>query len=250
MPTAAPMSRVIEKLHRHPPLAERPQRFTVDRVSANDDRAPLIVMPIDGDQRATLQEHDNENGCQMRNGREGGHRMIKKSRHTPSEPSHDASAEAKSRLAAHLERSGLNHSRVRDAVVDAFLAAPGHVSVEELTAIVRRRGPAVGYSTVYRTMKPAECGVAAPHDFGDGQTRYERALEKVHHDHLICTECGAILEFEDHAIEELQEAVARRHGFEVTSHKTELYGRCAVCAIARRSHASAHLRVRAGRIHA
>jgi Fur family transcriptional regulator, ferric uptake regulator len=156
--------------------------------------------------------------------------MVGKSRHTAPECSQDASAQAKARLAAHLARAGLIRSRVRDTVVDAFLATPGHVSVEELTAIVRRRSPAVGYSTVYRTMKLlAECGVAAPHDFGGGPTRYERALEKVHHDHLICTECGAILEFEDREIEELQEAVAKRHGFEVASHKTELYGRCAAC---------------------
>jgi Fur family ferric uptake transcriptional regulator len=115
-------------------------------------------------------------------------------------------------------------------VVEAFLATPGHVSVEELTAIVRGRGPAVGYSTVYRTMKLlAECGLAALHDFGDGLTRYERAIERAHHDHLICTGCGAILEFEERGIEELQEAVARRHGFEVASHKLELYGRCAAC---------------------
>ena len=160
----------------------------------------------------------------------GAHRMVRKSRSSPPERPQDASAEAKARLAAHLARPGLKHSTVRNAVVDAFLATPGHVSVEELTAIVRQRGPAVGYTTVYRTMKLlAECGVAASHHFGDGQTRYERALEKVHHDHLICTDCGAILEFEDRAIEELQEAVARRHGFEVASHKTELYGRCAAC---------------------
>jgi Fur family ferric uptake transcriptional regulator len=149
----------------------------------------------------------------------------------PSSPkrSHDA-VEAKTRLAAHLARAGLNHSRTRDAVVEAFLTTSGHVSVEELTAIVRNRTPAVGHSTVYRTMKLlAECGLAAPQDFGDGLTRYERTLERAHHDHLICTACGAILEFEDRGIEELQEAVAKRYGFEIARHKMELYGRCTAC---------------------
>lgn len=150
-----------------------------------------------------------------------------------------ASAEAMARIADHIARSGLKHSKVRDAVVGAFLATSGHVSVEELTELVRRRGPAVGYTTVYRAMKLlADCGFAASHNFGDGQTRYEQTLARVHHDHLICTECGAILEFEDHAIEELQDAVARRHGFELTSHKTELYGRCAGCVAARRGPSS------------
>jgi Fur family ferric uptake transcriptional regulator len=163
-------------------------------------------------------------------GSKGKRRMISKTRPSSPKRSQDAAAEAKARLAAHVARAGLNHSRTRDAVVEAFLATPGHVSVEELTAIVRGRGPAVGYSTVYRTMKLlAECGLAALHDFGDGLTRYERAIERAHHDHLICTGCGAILEFEERGIEELQEAVARRHGFEVASHKLELYGRCAAC---------------------
>lgn len=158
---------------------------------------------------------------------------------TPPRSQRDACAEAKARLAAHLSLSGLKHSRPREAVVDAFLTAPGHISVEELTAIVRRRGPAVGYTTVYRAMKLlAGCGLAAAHDFGDGQTRYERALERSHHDHLVCTGCGAILEFEDHGIEKLQEDVARQHGFEIASHRMELYGRCADCVAAGRSRAS------------
>src|SRR5690242_8700579 len=133
--------------------------------------------------------------------------MVRKIPHSEA-----TSTEAKARIAAHLARSGLKRSKVRDAVVDAFLASSGHVSVEELTELVRRRSPAVGYTTVYRTMKLlSDCGIAAPHNFGDGQTRYEQAVARVHHDHLICTDCGAILEFEDPAIEELQDAVARRH---------------------------------------
>ncbi len=169
--------------------------------------------------------------------------MTVKSRLSSPRSPRDASAEAKTRLAAHLTRAGLKHSRPRDAVVDAFLGTPGHVSVEELTAIVRRRDPAVGYTTVYRAMKLlADCGLASAHDFGDGQTRYERALQRTHHDHLICTACGAILEFEDHGIEELQEEVARRHGFEIASHRMELYGRCADCIAAGHNHASARPR--------
>jgi Fur family ferric uptake transcriptional regulator len=155
--------------------------------------------------------------------------MLRKTPPSSPKHSHDA-VEAKTRLAAHLARAGLNHSRTRDAVVETFLTTSGHVSVEELTAIVRDRSPAVGHSTVYRTMKLlAECGLAAPHDFGDGLTRYERTIERTHHDHLICTVCGAILEFEDRGIEELQEAVAKRYAFEIASHKMELYGRCTAC---------------------
>jgi Fur family ferric uptake transcriptional regulator len=85
-------------------------------------------------------------------------------------------------------------------------------------------------ATVYRTMKLlAEAGLAHARNFGDGQTRYEAAVGKHHHDHLICTQCGTIVEFEDDRIESLQDAVARKHGFKVTSHKMELYGICKSC---------------------
>ncbi|HLM44920.1 MAG TPA: transcriptional repressor, partial [Myxococcaceae bacterium] len=60
-------------------------------------------------------------------------------------------------------------------------------------------------------------------------TRYEAAAGREHHDHLICTHCGTIVEFEDDRIEHMQDAVARKHGFTVTSHKMELYGLCRNC---------------------
>ncbi|HTP51868.1 MAG TPA: transcriptional repressor [Anaeromyxobacteraceae bacterium] len=133
-------------------------------------------------------------------------------------------------LRAHLEKHGLRRSRVRDAVADTFFATPGHVSVEELTGRVRRRDPGIGHTTVYRTLRLlAECGLAEPHDFGDGMTRYDPVREAGHHDHLVCTACGTIVEFENPEIEELQGEVARRHRFVTENHKLELYGRCARC---------------------
>jgi Fur family ferric uptake transcriptional regulator len=77
----------------------------------------------------------------------------------------------------------------------------------------------------------AECGLAVPRQFGDGQTRYEpsRHRHADAHDHLICTACGEIVEFESARIAELQLRVARRHGFEVERRRVELYGRCAGC---------------------
>lgn len=162
--------------------------------------------------------------------------MDAKPGQTPSQWSPEATSEAKARFAAFVAHEGLKRSRTRDVVIEAFLATPGHVSVEELTSTVRHRRPAVAYSTVYRTMKLlADCGLAAAHEFGDGQTRYERALQTTHHDHLICLSCGAIHEFEDRGIEELQVGIAKQFGFEVSSHKMELYGRCKRCVAAGRS---------------
>jgi len=144
-------------------------------------------------------------------------------------------AAAQEVLAAQLAERGLHRSRVRDAVVATFLAVPGHVSVDELTGRVRERDGGIGHATVYRTLRLlAECGLAEAHDFGDGVTRYEAVREKGHHDHLVCTGCGAIAEFENPEIEALQREVARSHGFATETHKLELYGRCAGCRSARR----------------
>jgi Fur family ferric uptake transcriptional regulator len=147
-----------------------------------------------------------------------------------SRPGH-ATAPALATLGAHMARHGLKHSRQRERIAQTFLSMGGHVSVEEVVARVRREDPRVSVATVYRTMKLlAECGVAVPRQFGgDGQTRYEAASGRPHHDHLICTSCGDIVEFANERIESLQETVARRHGFEVQSHRLELYGRCARC---------------------
>ena len=142
----------------------------------------------------------------------------------------DAVRAAEQALARAMEEKGLRRSRRRDAVVRTFFAMGGHVAVDALLAQVRRSDPGVGVATVYRTMKLlAECGIAVPRRFDDGQTRYEPATGRSHHDHLICTGCGRIVEFENEKIEELQVRVARSHGFEVDSHKLELYGRCDRC---------------------
>jgi Fur family ferric uptake transcriptional regulator len=134
-------------------------------------------------------------------------------------------------LGEYIAENGLKHSRQRDRIAETFFAMGGHVSVEELVARVRRIDPRISVATVYRTMKLlADSGLAVPRQFGgSGQTRYEAATGKPHHDHLICTSCGEIVEFANERIESLQELVARRHGFEVESHRLELYGRCARC---------------------
>ena len=132
----------------------------------------------------------------------------------------------KERWRAFLQRQGLNVTQQRDAIVDQFLRSRDHISTDELLAKVRRRNRRIGYATVYRTLKLlVTSGLANQRQFGDGQTRYEVAGD--HHDHLICTECGLILEFEDEEIERIQEGIAARMGFSVTRHRHELYGLCA-----------------------
>ena len=139
-------------------------------------------------------------------------------------------AAARARLASWISERGLKSTRQRDLIVDTFFNSEGHLSVDELLVKVSARDANIGAATVYRTMKIlSEAGLASAPHFDDGQTRYEPALDRHHHDHLICTSCHKIVEFENERIEALQDEVAAQHGFEVTRHKLELYGLCREC---------------------
>jgi Fur family ferric uptake transcriptional regulator len=134
-------------------------------------------------------------------------------------------------LRNYIAEKALKSTKQREIIADVFFNTDVHISLDELLTKVRRKSPKVGYATVYRTMKLlVECGLAAERHFGDGQSRYEPATEEGHHDHLICTECGKIIEFENQVIEDLQVEVAKSRDFVVTDHKLELYGLCEKCA--------------------
>ncbi len=129
-----------------------------------------------------------------------------------------------------LVEKGLKSTRQREEILDEFLRDGAHLSAEDLYMRVRSNNPRIGYATVYRTLKLfAECGIAEQRQFGDGQTRYESTTVDEHHDHLICTCCGKIVEFEDPEIEHLQEKVAAAHGFIIERHRLNLFGRCRDC---------------------
>lgn len=125
---------------------------------------------------------------------------------------------------------GLRSTRQRDIILDFFLSTREHVSVEDLYLKIKASHPGIGSATVYRTLKLfAEAGLAREILLHDGQTRYEHVMEGEHHDHLVCTGCNSIIEFENETIEKLQQEIAIRHGFMIKSHKLEIYGLCAVC---------------------
>ncbi len=132
-------------------------------------------------------------------------------------------------LADYLAKHGLKRSAQREAILEAFLKAGHHVSVEELLRIVRRREPEVGRTTIYRTLKLfQEAGLASELVFG-GEARFEPLWNRCHHDHFVCASCGAIFEFQSPEIERLQEEIAGRLGFVIEGHRHNIYGRCRSC---------------------
>ncbi|WP_298433582.1 transcriptional repressor [Geobacter sp.] len=129
-----------------------------------------------------------------------------------------------------ISKNGLKRSRQRELILDAFLSTDRHMSIEELYLKLRARHPDIGYSTVYRTMRLlVESGIAREFHFGDGQTRFEHLPGGERNDHLVCTRCNAITQFENETIEKLQGEIAASHGFLIETHKLKLYGLCAGC---------------------
>ncbi|MCA9483514.1 MAG: transcriptional repressor [Nitrospina sp.] len=133
-------------------------------------------------------------------------------------------------LEDYIVQHNLKITKQRRAVLEAFLNSEDHVSAEELYKLVTENEPKIGLATVYRTLSLlTKSGLASELDFGDGQKRYEHKFMHSHHDHMICTECGKIIEFSHPMIEKLQEEVASRHQFKLTSHKLDLFGLCKEC---------------------
>ncbi len=132
-------------------------------------------------------------------------------------------------LTKHLAEHGLKLTRQRRAILKAFLSKD-HVTAEDLYKEISRRNLKVGLATVYRTLNLlCQCSLAQPRHFGDSRTLYDNVHNKEHHDHMICTGCGKIVEFENTAIERLQEKVAKESHFTIYSHKLEIYGLCGAC---------------------
>src|SRR6185436_11818617 len=124
----------------------------------------------------------------------------------------------------HLKRTRLKRTDQRDLILDVFLDTEGHVSVEDLYELVKKKDPSVGFTTVYRTMKlMTEAGLAHEVRFIDGRARYEHEYNHQHHDHLICTECSSIIEFYSPDIERLQDEIARLHNFRIRDHSHRIF---------------------------
>ena len=133
----------------------------------------------------------------------------------------------------HIKKSGLKRTAQRDLILDVFLRTEGHVSSEDLYELVKSEDPSIGFTTVYRTLKLLqESGLARDVQYFDGRMLYEHDFKHAHHDHLICTSCGALIEFFSEVIENMQDEIAARHGFRPETHSLRIFGTCSECQAA------------------
>jgi len=130
----------------------------------------------------------------------------------------------------HIRESGLRRTAQRDLIMDIFLRTEDHLTSEDLYWLVQKEDPNVGHTTVYRTLKLlTEAGLAREVRFGDNKTYYEHHYNHDHHDHMICTECGKVIEFFSAEIENLQDQVAAEFKFKPTHHSLRMWGFCSDC---------------------
>ena len=133
-------------------------------------------------------------------------------------------------LADYIRSKNMKRSEQRQLILDVFLGTEKHLTAEELYELVKKKNPSVGYATIYRTMKLfSDAGLCRELRVEDGIARYEHLYNHKHHDHIICTKCGKIIEIESPEIETLQEEIAKKNGFILKRHRLELYGLCRNC---------------------
>ncbi|MGD9224009.1 MAG: transcriptional repressor, partial [Desulfobacteraceae bacterium] len=129
-----------------------------------------------------------------------------------------------------FKQDRIDRFKDRMAILDAFLQTEHHVTVHELTKLVQKQGNCFSPDFVKDTIDlMCHYGFAKQNRFNNGEIRYEHHHLGQHHDHMICTKCKGIFEFQNPSMEQLQLKIAAANGFHLLQHKMELYGICRQC---------------------
>lgn len=136
---------------------------------------------------------------------------------------------------------GYRMTAPRQAIIDVLSKSPGHPSAEDMYFEVHRIYPGVGLTTVYRTLELlVQMGIAFKFDFGDGRARYELVEGPKgigHHHHLVCNNCGRIIDYTDFIEDEVEllkrveAGLSEKFKFKITNHLIQFYGICDKCQV-------------------
>ncbi len=140
---------------------------------------------------------------------------------------HDSEKKQFNRL---FQQQGINEFEKRLKVLEAFLGLEKHVTCEEISDRLEEEGLSLNKVFIAETMEfLSKFGFAHRIKFDDGIVRYEHRHLGFHHDHMVCTRCGKIIEFKDENLEKSQMKLAAAYGFHMLQHKMEIYGICSEC---------------------
>lgn len=130
----------------------------------------------------------------------------------------------------YLRSQGLKFTVQRKLILRKVFAMHDHFEADDLATEFRLEGKKLSRATVYRTLPLlVQCGLIREVQFGENHAHYEPTMGHQHHDHLICVTCGKVVEFCDDSIEQLQDDVCAKHGFQLESHSLEIKGYCNHC---------------------
>ncbi len=131
---------------------------------------------------------------------------------------------------AYLRQHGLKKTYQKDLILETFLNTEGHLSVEDIYALVKKKDKKVGVVTVFRTLKSlTACGMAREISLGDGLTRFEHNYRHPYHHHIVCTECHKAIEFVCPELEKIQNEIIQKYHFQPLHHRFQTYGICQEC---------------------
>ncbi len=133
----------------------------------------------------------------------------------------------KEKLQSHLAKAGLKQSEQRTKIVDLIISQQRHFTTQDMVRRVQTKFPGIGAATVYRNISLLlEAKILKETLIGDGRESVYELYDGEHHDHIVCLDCGQIFEFHEEAIEELQEKVTEKMGFQASRHRHVIYGHC------------------------
>ena len=123
-----------------------------------------------------------------------------------------------------LRKAGLKVTLPRVRILEIFeQSTERHLSAEDIYNKIRDAGDEVGLATVYRVLTQFEsAGILMKQNFEDNYSVYELVSDD-HHDHMVCLDSGAVIEFKNDLIEEEQEKIAKEHGYKIVDHKLVIY---------------------------
>lgn len=130
----------------------------------------------------------------------------------------------------YLRDHNLPVTHQREAIARAVFFSDEHLSVGDIERSLEIDGVRAGKATIYRTLElMSRGGLVQEHDFGEGFKRYEPLGAQTHHEHLICVECGKVVEFSSERFERMKSLIADEYGYRYHHHRLEIYGVCPDC---------------------
>ena len=136
-------------------------------------------------------------------------------------------------LRGKLYERGYKMTPQRKEILQIFVEHPEHLSAEDVYGLLREKDSEIGLATVYRALDLlSKLGILVQIDFGDGCARYELNTADPtvhHHHHLICIKCKKVIEFEEDLLDELEEVISQKSGFQILNHEVKFFGYCKDC---------------------